>query len=240
MRSPFPGTDPYLEHPALWPDVHNSFVSALRDAITPLVAPRYYLALERRTYVLEGDASDPRANADQPLRSGSGVVPVALPAIDEVTDTFLEVHEVRSGTLVTVFELLSPGNKLHKVGRADYLAKRAKIARSRTNLVEIDLLRDGAAMPLSRPAPDSDYRVLISRGASRPRADLHVFGVRDPLPVIPIPLAPGDPEPQVDLNIVWHELYERARFDLRIDYTLDPVPPLKAGDREWARGLLAR
>jgi len=24
MPSPFPGMDPYLEHPALWPDVHLS------------------------------------------------------------------------------------------------------------------------------------------------------------------------------------------------------------------------
>jgi Protein of unknown function (DUF4058) len=23
MKSPFPGMDPYLEHPSLWPDVHN-------------------------------------------------------------------------------------------------------------------------------------------------------------------------------------------------------------------------
>jgi hypothetical protein len=33
--------DPYLEHPALWPDVHNRLVAALGDAITPLLAPRY-------------------------------------------------------------------------------------------------------------------------------------------------------------------------------------------------------
>ncbi len=49
MRPPFPGMDTYLEHPALWPDVHNSLIAAIRNALTPKVAPRYYIALERRT-----------------------------------------------------------------------------------------------------------------------------------------------------------------------------------------------
>jgi len=38
--------DPYLEHPALWPDVHNSLIAAIRDALVPLVAPRYYVVIE--------------------------------------------------------------------------------------------------------------------------------------------------------------------------------------------------
>lgn len=45
--------DPYLEHPALWPDVRNSLIAAIRDALAPLVAPRYYVGLERRTYLLQ-------------------------------------------------------------------------------------------------------------------------------------------------------------------------------------------
>ena len=49
MPSPFAGMDPYL-HLALWPDVHGSPRAALRPALAPLVAPRYYVDLERRTY----------------------------------------------------------------------------------------------------------------------------------------------------------------------------------------------
>lgn len=47
--------DPYLEHPTLWPDVHNSLIAAIRDEMSPLVAPRYYVALERRAYLLKPD-----------------------------------------------------------------------------------------------------------------------------------------------------------------------------------------
>ena len=35
LRSPFPGMDPYLEHPALWPGVHQSLITYLRDALVP-------------------------------------------------------------------------------------------------------------------------------------------------------------------------------------------------------------
>jgi len=35
MPSPFPGMDPYLEHPALWPDVHNAWIAELRRRLGP-------------------------------------------------------------------------------------------------------------------------------------------------------------------------------------------------------------
>src|SRR6266705_2746102 len=51
MPSPFPGMDPYLEQPALWPDVHNGLIAELRNALAPQLRPRYYVALEERTYL---------------------------------------------------------------------------------------------------------------------------------------------------------------------------------------------
>lgn len=54
-QTPFPGMDPYLEHPALWTDVLNSLIAAIRDALSPAVAPDYYIGLERRAYLLKPD-----------------------------------------------------------------------------------------------------------------------------------------------------------------------------------------
>ena len=53
--------DPWLESPSLWPDVHNRLIAAISDALTPLVAPRYYIALEhiQELALLHGDASAP-------------------------------------------------------------------------------------------------------------------------------------------------------------------------------------
>jgi hypothetical protein len=47
--------DPWLEHPSLWPDVHNSLIAAVRDVLAPQVAPGYYVALEQRTSLVLPD-----------------------------------------------------------------------------------------------------------------------------------------------------------------------------------------
>ena len=50
MPTPFPGIDPYLEQRSLWPDVHNRLITALRDDLAPRLRPRYFVAVEERTY----------------------------------------------------------------------------------------------------------------------------------------------------------------------------------------------
>ena len=35
MRPQFPGMDPWLEQPTLWPDVHNSLITSIRDELAP-------------------------------------------------------------------------------------------------------------------------------------------------------------------------------------------------------------
>ena len=249
MRSPFPGIDPYLENPALWPDVHNSLIAAIRDALSPRLAPKYYVRLERRTYLLSPDdlsfvgrpdlavlPSLPQGAGRQgalPL-AAAGVVEVVLAIPDEVGENYLEVHEVTTGRVVTVMELLSPANKLYAKGREEYIQKRYEITGSRTNLVEIDLLRAGQPMPLQGRRVDSDYRILVSRATTRPRALLYPFNLRDPIPTFDLPLLPGDEEPAVDLGAIFHALYERARYDLSLDYTQPPGPPVRDEDATWA------
>ncbi|MBI2875845.1 MAG: DUF4058 family protein, partial [Candidatus Tectomicrobia bacterium] len=67
---------------------------------------------------------------------------------------------------------------------------------------------------------------------------LYVFGVRQPIPTFPLPLRPGDEEPWVDLNGLLHGLYDRAGYDLRVNYTGEPEPPLDEPDAAWADALL--
>ena len=49
MRPEFPGMDPWLEHPAIRPDLHNSLIAATRDAITVRLPQRDHVALVERT-----------------------------------------------------------------------------------------------------------------------------------------------------------------------------------------------
>jgi hypothetical protein len=258
MRSPFPGMDPYLEHPSLWPDVHNSLISALRDDLAGRIAPRYYIRLEEHAYLVSFDSLDlpglskvvgrPDLSFIAERDSGaayraseppSGVIEIEIPMVEEVRDAYMEVREVITGKIVTVVELLSPGNKLHAKGREEYELKRAQIVGSRTNLVEIDLLRAGRPMPTGGRRVESDYRILISRVKTRPRAHLYPFNLRDAILMFPLPLLPGDEEPPVDLGAILHALHERARYDLSLDYKQPPVPPIRDDDAAWAQQLIS-
>jgi hypothetical protein len=166
------------------------------------------------------------------------VLEVDVPMQDEVSENFLEIHEVKTGKLITIVELLSPVNKLHKQGREEYERKRGYVFRSWRSLVEIDLLRAGEPMPVIGAQVKSDYRLLVSRGSHRPRAALMAFTLRQPIPAFTLPLLPNDEEPEVTLNPILHDLYRRARFDLRLDYTQPPVPSLSEADGIWAQELI--
>lgn len=253
MDCPFPGMDPWLEHPALWPDVHNSLVAGLREALVPLVAPRYFVALERRTYLLAPEelvigrpdvsvavAEAPRSRSG-PSSSGTGEgLDVELLIEEEIGETFLEIRDVETSVVVTVFELLSPANKIHARGRQEYEEKRRRVLSSRTHLIELDLLRAGRSIPLVSPAPQSDYRLLVSRAPRRPKATLMAWNLREPIPSVRIPLAHGEDEPELGINEVVHDIYRRARFDLRLRYDRPPEPTLSPDDLQWASELVDR
>jgi hypothetical protein len=86
--------------------------------------------------------------------------------------------------------------------------------------------------------PPSDYRIVVSRGDRRPLAQLYGFSVRQVIPSFPLPLQSEDTEPLVDLQALLSGVYERARYNLAIDYSQEPVPPLKKEDAVWADALL--
>jgi hypothetical protein len=201
--------NPYLEHPELWHQVHNRLIVGIADAIAEQVAPKYFVSIEQRIYQI----------------------------IHTIKERYLEVREVATKELITVIEVLSPTNKRSE-GRSLYETKRIKILTSMTNLVEIDLLRSGKPMMVQGASP-SQYRILVSRSSDRPNADLFAFDLQEEIPDFPVPLRGEMPEPIVSLQTVLNETYQRGRLDLLIDYTTDPVPGLKAHDRQWMQEILA-
>src|SRR5687768_16064021 len=100
VPSPFPGMDPYLEHPTPWPGVHNGLIAALQLALAPQLRPRYYVATEERLYITELDervfvgrpdlaiVGQPEAEtALKPAPSVSSVLTVQVPLPAEVRET---------------------------------------------------------------------------------------------------------------------------------------------------------
>ena len=255
MPTPFPGMDPYLERPGLWEEVHAGLIVEIQQFLNPLISPRYRVAIEQRTYlslsapdalVGKPDAlvvSSPGQSLNTaPVATTVGVMPrvAELPMPEKVVERYLKIRSVETNDVITVIEILSPTNKSSYEGRKQYERKRLDVLSSFTSLVEIDLLRDGEPFPFRLPGDDtsSDYRIVISRARHRPRADVYLFSVRDPIPDVPIPLRPDEAEPALRLNQVLHELYDRARYDLAVNYQQPPNPPLTGQDTWWVAQLL--
>lgn len=253
MPTPFPGMDPYLERRDHWHAVYTRLLVAIADALGPQVWPNYRVDIELRTYIALVTSASLAGIPDVLVMSSSrevecplapvpatGVAPqvVEVPMPEEIHERYLVVREVTTQNVVTVIEILSLANKLTHEGRKAYEARRTIVLGSKTSLVEIDLLRAGTPLTPFQ-AGQSDYRILISPAPTRPCALAYTLSVRDPLPTIAIPLQPDGPEPTLSLNQLLHDLYERARYDLAIDYSQPPTPPLHDDDAAWARQLLS-
>jgi len=255
MSMIFPGMDPYLENPQLWPGIHNSLIVYVRNQLQPLLRPRYVARVEERVYV-EGseqqyvpDALIRRAEKlERPVRGAIAEVEqplvVLVPGV-EIHESYIEIVDGRSGhRVVTVIELLSPTNKLAGPGRESYLAKQRQVLDSRAHLVEIDLLRSGLHV-LSVPRNligdrvRYEYLVCVNR-AQPPRAsfELYPHRLREPLPRFGIPLAENDPDVPLDLQAAFAQNYEDAAYREDIDYSRPCEPPLSADDQVWADELI--
>jgi AraC-like DNA-binding protein len=227
MPIPFPGMDPWLERPGLWPDVHENLIIRLQDQLAPLLRPRYYLAVQQRTVVavapLDPNPIFPdlavverdKSLLDREYSEASGVEPVVvgIPFQETITEDYLEVVEVATHRVVTIVEILSPSNKRAGEDREAYISKREKIFRAQINLVEIDLLRDWPPMPftfLQANGHSSHYRILVKRGKNLRHAFLYSFSVRDPIPIFSLPCI-TEPEMAKRLGISQRWLQKTCR-----------------------------
>jgi hypothetical protein len=247
--------NPYLENPELWPEVHSRLIVAMADALNPQLMPKYRAAIDQRVYDLSGDEAlligipdvtvGQRATAEPPALSTVAVmtppaspIKVRVPMPIERRERYLQIKTVATGEVVTVIEVLSPTNKRPGAGRTAYEEKRREVLSSHTHLIEIDLLRRGEPMALATGSVKSHYRILVSRAEQRPQADLYAFNLPDELPRLPLPLKAGDQEPVMDLHLLLDQVYDRAGYEVVIDYTQAPVPALDDADLAWVNAWL--
>jgi hypothetical protein len=169
------------------------------------------------------------------------VEPEIMPLLleDEIQEARLEIKHRESGALVTVIEVLSPANKrIGSSGRKSFMDKRREILASDAHWVEIDLLRAGTPSVTRPRLRQCDYRIIVSRGDDRVRSRFWGVSVRQPLPVIGIPLKDKDPDAPLDLATVLNKAYDVADYEGTLDYRIPPVPPLSHDDAKWANALL--
>ena len=257
---PFPGMDPYLEEPRLFPGLHDRLIVYFSDLLQPLVRPRYYVEIRERIYFtlpperypdlsLRRHSAPDGVGREVPFRGGGAAVavaadePVRLVRTVRERETYLEIRELESDTLVTVLEILSPANKLG-VGADQYRDKQAQLLAAPVHLVEVDLLRAGtrvsAAGPPAARLPAFHSLVSVCRADAREQVEVYPFTLRDRLPRVRIPLRRPDADTVLDLPAAFARACESADYALRLPYTQPPPrPELNPEDAAWVREQLA-
>jgi hypothetical protein len=172
MPSPFPGMDPYLENPSIWPDFHHRFGADLSSVLNQSLPSPYYARVEMRPevgIVEEGQGWDlmgpilpdvlivkhPLPSRSLPVSGGVSVASHSRAEVSAGLEVewlrgtpyhhyFVEIRDANQGhKLITLIEILSPSNKHPGPDRRAYMAKQTEVMQSDASLIEIDLLRKG-------------------------------------------------------------------------------------------------
>src|SRR5438067_843216 len=178
MPSPFPGMDPYLEAPLIWPDFHEALAGEIRAALNQSLPAPYYARLEMRPEVgiveeeggrrIVPDVSVVRHPRPWPAAGGVAVLDapratlspsVEVEIVHERTrHAYVEIRDPSRGHhLVTLIEIVSPNCKRAGADREAYFRKQGEVLESDASLVEIDLLRAG-----QRPLASAQIEVGIA------------------------------------------------------------------------------
>ncbi len=259
MPSPFPGMDPWLERPPVFPTLHSSLIIYFQAALKRLLPRGYVAASSNRVYVdpelrrepdvgVFGPAPPPAGNGRTATAfATAGLLVVETEAVsDPIEEPYLEILSGDADRLVTAIEVLSLANKKSgDNGRISYQQKQGEYRASGVNLVEIDLLRRGphtTVVPekrLRQSAPHYDYHVCVSAVEFSHQCFVAAIKLADRLPTIPIPLDENVPPVMLDLQAVFDRCYDEGPFADLAKYDRKPCdPPLTPDQQAWAEAIL--
>jgi len=238
--------DPYIERPAIWPDFHNRLITCMQAALQPLLRPRLFTLVQDRRFVKEAECP---VRPDFTVERTVCVEQEAdVPAIfefcrDNVREPLIHIIEpAANNRVVTAIEVLSPDNKHPGAGRLSYLRKREELWDNGTNLVEIDLLREGErTVRVSDEHLDTlrpfHYLVAVTR-CWPSRHEVYPMPLSRPLRRIAIPVMPEDRDVILDLQAAFTRCWDEGPYPELLQYQNLPPGSLAADDIAWCEGLL--
>ena len=255
MPSPFPGMDPYIERPAIWPDFHDCLIAAIRGVLQPHLRPRYAAVTQERLYLVEShrpvypdvavvESRQPNWRGDAGATAVLDVDASTVFELDEeeIREPFIEIVEASGGRIVTAIEVISPTNKDRGDGQDAYEKKREEYWDAGTNLVEIDLLRSGPSVvkvpkyKLDRLQP-FDYVVAVCRRRSR-QHEVYAFPLERRLPRVAIPLLKGDSDIPLDLPAAFDRCWDEGPYPALSHYDEAPPGEMSAERVTWCQQRL--
>jgi hypothetical protein len=255
-KNPFPGMNPFFEQCRR--DAHTRLIGYLHDDLQERLPPDLRAVAEEEVVTIAAGESAKTYRPDvqvrepwklkEPVTAGMATSPPVTPneplrvLVEEEIERWLEIREA-TGRLITVLELISPTNKLETGDRDRYLRKRASFISGGANLVEIDLVRQGAwlfprAIRNLLQQKHACYGVCVFRAARPDEHELYPVGLRERLPAIRVPLRPTDADVVADLQALIDQCHERGRYHM-LNYRLELAPPPASEDALWVRQLLA-
>jgi hypothetical protein len=252
--------DPWLGDEEVFPDLHESLIFLLKEAINTALPEGYLATTRNRVWVDVELRREPDVSVFGRDRNGpdvpSGVAVAVLtraglfgvagnPPSDPWEEPYLEIRSNRGKRLVTAIEILSRSNKkAGDGGRTSYLQKQNEYRASGVNLVEIDLLREGphtTAFPADQlpvTAIPYDYHISIMLPMATPHFFLIPIPLADRLPAVPIPLDWEVTPVTVELQPLFDRCYDAGKYQKLAPYTEPCTPPLSPEQQAWAEGIL--
>ncbi len=254
MPSPFPGMDPYIERPGIWPDFHDRLIASIVGKLQPLLRPRFAAVTQDRLYLVESDRAvypdvaiveTPQPN----LRDGGGtaVLEIDAPAVfeldeEEIREPFIEIIEPSSGRIVTTIEVISPTNKDRSEGQDAYEQKREEYWDGGANVVEIDLLRAGPSIvKVAKHKLDQlrpwDYVIAVSRRVPS-RQEVYAFALERRLPRVSIPLLRKVSDVTLDLQAAFDRCWDEGPYPGMSRYDEPPPGEFSVERVDWCQQRL--
>lgn len=250
MKSPFPGMDPWFEG-HVWPDVHHGLAFIFKELLVSQVVPKYFVRVE--TYTVEDTTPEEEVGimypdvemlkkrsepSYKPTRQTDGGLAMVIPGpVIEVNIPVVEIRD-RDNQQLNHCHRNSIAREQAREGAGQIPGKTADAPRDGVHLLEVDLLRRGKR-PLSYPAlpRSAHYLVMLSRG-DKYRTEVWAMTVREPLPIVPVPLKAPDPDVRLDIGAAFNEVYDRSRYELSVQYSAVPPPTFSEQDMQWLQSIL--
>jgi hypothetical protein len=175
QAGPFAGQiDPFAEAARYFHPLHEEMMSTiLRQIQVPLMSKGYVAGRETSLQIAEGREPDIYVRrADLPGQQGlrwdyetAAAEVLADVGVQVETDDALSaihIREATSGTLVTVMELVSPGNKIRDHEMLAYRERRSRLlVEQGVNVVEVDATRSIKRLTTNPVTKDAAYHVAI-------------------------------------------------------------------------------
>jgi hypothetical protein len=208
-------TDPFAESVRYFHPLHEEMISTiLRQIQIPLMSKGYVAGRETSLQIAEGREPDIYVRRDDlPGQQGllwdyetaAAEVLAEVGTQVEIDDALSAIHirDATTGTLVTVVELVSPGNKIRDHEMLAYRERRSRLLLEQSvNVVEVDATRSIKRLTANPVTNDAAYHVAIYLPGESVRIIDSAFG--EALKRIALPL-------RADVIAVeLHDAYTRA------------------------------